>query len=173
MTNSALVSPPVGVAPADLTLRSLTSSNEGFALRDWLTSYPLLLVAIDPYTHESAWILETASRLLDHYSPSDIRVGWLATADDEGCKQFLGPLAEQFLTFPDPERAAVTALGVQRLPALVHIRSDGHLDVVDGWDPEAWRQVSNQLAKILAWSRPALVQPGDPTSFTGTPVSGD
>ncbi|MEL7155921.1 MAG: hypothetical protein AAFN30_04900, partial [Actinomycetota bacterium] len=41
-------------APPDLVLDSLRG--EGYALRDWLTSYPLLLVALDPYTHESAWI---------------------------------------------------------------------------------------------------------------------
>ncbi len=165
----ALVSPHVGVAPSDLVLDSLRG--DGYPLRDWLTSYPLLLVAIDPYTHESAWILETGRRLLDHYKPSDIRVGWLATADEEGCEQFLGPWADQYLTFPDPERTAVQALGLTRLPGLIHVRSDGHLDVVDGWDPTGWREVSTMLSKILAWSRPMIPQPGDPTPYEGTAIS--
>ncbi len=133
----------------------------------------MCLVAIDPYTHESAWILETAGRILEHYSPADVRVGWLATTDEDGCRQFLGPWAERFLTFPDAEREAVTALGVERLPALVHIRSDGNLTVVDGWDPTAWRAVAEELSANLAWTRPTIPQPGDPTPYAGTDVKGD
>lgn len=168
---SALVSPAVAVAPPDLVLDSLRG--EGYPLRDWLTSYPMCLAAIDPYTHESAWILETAGRILDHYSPADVRVGWLATTDDDGCRQFLGPWADRFLTFADPEREAVTGLGIERLPALVHIRSDGNLTVVDGWNPGGWRAVADELSRILSWSRPMIPQPGDPTPYTGTDVKGD
>lgn len=168
---SALVSPPVAVAPADLVLDSLRG--DGYPLRDWLTSYSMCLVAIDPYTHESAWILETAGRLLDHYSPADIRVGWLATTDSDGCEQFLGPWADRFLTFPDADREAVTALGVERLPALVHIQSDGELTVVNGWDPDGWREVAKLMSRNLAWTRPTIPQPGDPTPYIGTDVKGD
>ncbi|MEM7340378.1 MAG: hypothetical protein AAF467_17095 [Actinomycetota bacterium] len=157
-------------APADLVLDSIRG--DGYPLRDWLTSYPLLLVAIDPYTHESAWILETAGRYLSHFSPSDIRVGWIATTDEDGCRQFLGPWAERFLTFADPEREAVMALGVERLPSLIHIRADGFAQTADGWDPLAWREIAAVLAKILKWSRPVLPQPGDPTPYLGTPVKG-
>ncbi len=171
MGNGALVSPAVADAPPDIVLDSLRG--EGYPLRDWLTSYPLLLVGIDPYTHESAWILETAGRFLDHFSPSDIRVGWLATTDDDGCRQFLGPWCERFLTFPDPEREAVLAFGVERLPSLIHIRSDGHLTVANGWDPEAWRAIAADLAKILSWNRPQIPRPGDPTPYAGTPVKGN
>ena len=59
------------------------------------------------------------------------------------------------------------------MPALVHIRSDGFLTVVDGWDPEGWRAVAETLAKHLAWSRPNIPQPGDPTPYLGTNVKGD
>lgn len=170
MAIRALVSPAVAEAPPDLVLDSLRG--DGYPIRDWLTSYPFLLVALDPYTHESAWILETAGRLLAHYAPSDIRVGWLATTDDEGCRQFLGPWAERFLTFPDPDREAVVALGLERLPSLVHVRSDGWVDVCNGWQPEEWRTLSGLLSKILRWSRPALPGPGDPTPYLGTPVKG-
>lgn len=161
----------MAVAPPDLVLDSLRG--EGYPLRDWLTSYSLCLVAIDPYTHESAWILETAGRILDHYSPADVRVGWLATTDDDGCRQFLGPWADRFLTFPDPGREAVTSLGIERLPALVHVRADCALTVVDGWDPSGWRAVADELSQILSWSRPMIPQPGDPTPYAGTDVKGD
>lgn len=170
MVNGALVSPAVADAPPELVLDSLRG--EGYPLRDWLTSYPMLLVGLDPYTHESAWILETAGRFLEHFAPSDIRVGWLATADADGCRQFLGPWADRFLTFPDPEREAVTALGFERLPGLAHIRSDGFLQVSNGWEPEGWRHIAAQLAKILRWTKPMIPRPGDPTPYQGTPVKG-
>ena len=171
MAGSALVSPAVADAPPDLVLDSLRG--DGYPLRDWLTSYPLLLVGLDPYTHESAWILETAGRFLEHYSPSDIRVGWLATTDEDGCRQFLGPWADRFLTFPDPDREAVVALGLERLPGLVHVRADGHLTVCNGWDPDGWREIAGDLSKILSWTRPLIPQPGDPLAYSGTPVKGN
>jgi len=170
MAPGALTSPAVAEVQADLVLDSIRG--DGYPLRDWLTSYPLLLVAIDPYTHESAWILETAGRYLDHFSPADVRVGWLVTADEPGCRQFLGPWAERFLTFHDPDREAVLALGVERLPALIHIRSDGFAEVANGWSPEHWRNIAANLAKILSWSRPTVPQPGDPTPYLGTAVKG-
>jgi len=170
MTDNALVSPPVANAPTDLMLDSL--SGDGYPLRDWLTSYPLLLVGLDPYTHESAWLLETGARILGHYSPADVRVGWLVAADDDGCRQFLGPWAEEFLTFADPEREAIKALGVQRLPSLIHIRSDAQTQVADGWDPQQWKTIAAGLTKILAWSNPGLPAPGDPTPYLGTPATG-
>lgn len=157
-------------APSDLTLDSVRGA--GYPLRDWLTSYPLLMVALDPYTHESAWILETAGKLLRHYQPANIRVCWLVTADDEGCKQFLGPWEEEFLTFADPEREAVTALGLERLPSLIHVRSDGLMHTANGWDPTMWRNIAEVISPLLHWSRPMIPSPGDPVPFAGTPVAG-
>ncbi|MFV0258606.1 MAG: hypothetical protein ACK5PP_09195 [Acidimicrobiales bacterium] len=157
-------------APADLVLDSLRG--DGYPLQDWLTSYPLLLVALDPYTIESSWIIETGARLLHHFSPSDVRVGWIATADDDGCRQFLGPWAERFLTFPDPDRKLVEAFGAERLPSLVFVRSDGWVDVANGWDPDQWKQITGWLAKMLRWSMPIIPGPGDPTPYVGTPAKG-
>ncbi len=77
------------------------------------------------------------------------------------------------MTFPDPEREAVTALGIERLPSLVHIRSDGNLTVANGWDPTGWRGIAEDLSRTLAWSRPMIPQPGDPTPYAGTDVKGD
>lgn len=144
---------------------------EGYPVRDWLTNYPLLIVALDPYTHESAWILETAGALLDHYAPSDIRCAWLCATDDEGCKQFLGPWAEQFLTFADPDKTAISALEIERLPSLVAIRPDLAVQRADGWDPAAWRPIMADLSEMLAWSRPMIPRPGDPVPYKGTPAA--
>ncbi len=145
---------------------------QGYPVRDWLTSYPLVMVALDPYTHESAWILETAGALLRHYMPSDVRCAWLVAADDDGCKQFLGPWAEEFLTFADPDRSAISALELERLPSLVAIRPDLATQVAAGWDPTAWRAIAHDLSAMLSWSSPLIPRPGDPVPYEGTPAAG-
>jgi hypothetical protein len=166
----ALASPPVAEAPADLVLDPI--QGEGYPLHNWLSSFPLALVAIDPYTHESAWILETAGRLLRHYTQADVRVGWLVTADDDDCRRFLGPWADEFITFADPERTAVVALGVERLPALVQVMHDRSLRVANGWDPDSWRDIASYLSSVLSWSRPMIPRPGDPLPYEGTSAKG-
>lgn len=166
----ALPSPAVGYLPEELLLHSITGKD--YAVRDWLTSYPILLVSLDPYTHESAWIIETAARFMDHFTPANVRTAWLCTADDDGCRQFLGPHAEKFLTFADPDREVVKALGLDRLPSLSAIYSDLSFATASGWDPTAWREVTAHLAKILSWSRPIIPRPGDPLPFQGTPALG-
>lgn len=160
----------MAVASNDVILDSV--QGDGFPLRDWLSAYPLLLVALDPYTAESSWILDTAKSFLEHFAPADIRVGWLVAADDDGCRDFLGPLAEEFLTFADPTRTVINDFGIERLPALVHVRSDALLQVSNGWDPAGWRAIAADVAPILRWSRPAVPQPGDPVPYLGTPAAG-
>lgn len=153
--------------PADLSLT--TSEGETHSLREWLTNFHLVLFCIDPYTNESAWLLETCTRIMRVFREADCRVAWLATADADGSQQFLGPLGKEFLTLCDPERKAIAALDIKRLPALVHISTD--LVVrggAEGWDPAAWRAVTDELAKVMSWGRPNVPAPGDPRPFAGT-----
>jgi hypothetical protein len=130
------------------------------------------MVALDPYTHESAWILETAAKILRHYRPADIRVSWLVTADDEDCRRFLGPWEQEFLTFADPDRTAVKGFGIERLPSLIYVRADSLTETADGWDPTAWRNIGATVATQLSWSRPMIPSPGDPVPYQGTPATG-
>lgn len=135
--------------------------------------FHLVVVAIDPYTYESSWILPTAGRLLEHFIGADCRVAWLVTAPEADATAFLGPWAERILTFCDPDRTAVTGLGITEIPALVHVGTD--LSVIgraDGWDPGTWRPVTDNLGRMMSWSRPNLPRPGDPLAFAGTPVAG-
>ena len=39
-------------------------------LREWITSFHLASVVIDPYTNESSWILKTASRIMHQFADS-------------------------------------------------------------------------------------------------------
>ena len=157
--------------PLDLTITPLRA--QGRTLEQWLTNFHLCVVAIDPYTNESAWALESAGRVLSDYAQADVRVGWLVTADADDAVQFLGPWSERLLTFVDPDRTAVKALGLSQLPALVHVNMSGAVEgAAEGWDPEAWRAVCENLSRLLSWTVPALPVPGDPVAFAGSPALG-
>lgn len=146
---------------------------EARSIEEWLTTFQLLTVVVDPYTHESAWILQTARRFLANFRGADCRVAWTVTADERDAKRFLGPLADEFLTFADPDRSLVKGLGLERLPALVYIRQD--LAVVgqaEGWDPAAWEHVGALVGKVNSWSHPQLPAAGDPGPFEGSPARG-
>ncbi len=162
---------PASEAPADLELTEL--GGEVRPLDDWVTTFHLALVVIDPYTDESAWLLETAGRILTTFRGADCRVGWLVTADADDARTFLGPWAEALLTLVDPDRRVVKSLGLERLPALVHIRQDrAVVGVAEGWDPRKWQEVTDNLSRLMSWSRPVLPAPGDPGPFTGSPAQG-
>ncbi len=152
----------VGLSPLDGKPRPLSA---------WLTTFPLAPVVLDPYTHESAWILDTARRVLANYRGAGVRPCWLVLADEQDARQFLGPYADEFVTFVDPGRTAAMGFGIETTPAFLLIRQDGAiLAKAEGWDPEDWREVTEALDDITQWRRPQLPEPGDPAPYSGTPV---
>jgi hypothetical protein len=59
----------VANAPSvDVELTSTAS--ESRPLADWLTTFPLALAVVDPYTHESAWLLDTVARIFRVFAGS-------------------------------------------------------------------------------------------------------
>jgi hypothetical protein len=153
--------------PADLTLTPL--DGDGRTVSEWLTTFHLAPVVVDPYTNESAWILDTAARVLRTLSGADVRVCWLVAADADGARAFLGPLAEEFLTFADPDRVAIKGLKLERLPAFAFVMMDGSIAAVaQGWDPLQWREVAEKVAEATAWKAPLIPEPGDPRPYSGT-----
>ena len=73
-------------------------------LAQWLTYFNLLTVIIDPYTHESGWIIPTADRIFAHYEEADIRCAFVVTGDGDGARQYLGKYAEKWLVLTDQDR---------------------------------------------------------------------
>ena len=161
--------PAVTTAPADLSITAL--GGEPRTLREWVTTFHLVMVAIDPYTDQSAWILETADRILTNFREADCRVAWLVTADAEDARAFLGPHADRRLTLIDPDRSVVKGLGLERLPALVHIRQDlAVVGAAEGWSPPEWDSITENLGKSMSWSHPVIPLPGDPSPFEGSRI---
>ena len=158
-------------APADVALTPINGGSH--TLEQWLTTFHLVLGALDPFTSESAWLLPTVARIFRVYDQADCRVAILVTCTDEEARQFLGPYAREFLTFADPDREAVKALGLERLPALVHIRQDLSIaGAAEGWNPAEWRAVTDELSRAMSWSRPTIPGPRDPAPYEGTPALG-
>ena len=42
----------------------------------------------------------------------------------------------------------------------------------EGWDPEAWEAVADEIARLTSWSSTELPAPGDPVPFRGSPALG-
>jgi hypothetical protein len=153
--------------PLDLTLTPV--QGEGRTLEQWLTTFHLVSVVVDPYTNESAWILDTAARIMRNFTGADVRVNWVVAGTEDDAKAFLGPLAEEFLTFIDPERTYVKTLGLERLPAFLFLRVDGQVVAyAEGWNALEWRRVADAVATTTAWSRAVIPAPGDPQPYGGT-----
>lgn len=142
-------------------------------LRAWVTTFHLVTAVLDPFTHESAWLLPTVSRIFRVYDQADCRVAITVTCSPGQARQFLGPYAQEFLTFTDEDRSLTRALGLTTLPALAHVRQDLSMaQSAEGWAPGAWRELTDNLSKALAWSRPVIPAPSDPAPYPGTPAAG-
>jgi hypothetical protein len=153
----------------DLTLTPI--NGEGRTVREWLTTFHLAFVALDPFTYESAWILPTAARILTNFDQADVRVAFLVTGTEQECRMFLGPWARDVLTFADPDRAAVRGFGLERLPAFVHLAMDGTIaNSAEGWEPAEWRIVAEHLGKVTSWIPPVIPIAADPGPYEGSPA---
>ena len=157
--------------PADLVLHPLGGKSR--TVEEQLKLFHLVAVVLDPYTYESSWLLDTAARILTGFTGSDCRVAWIVTSDEEGARSFLGELADVAMTFCDPDREFVAAVGAKELPAFVHIAQDGSIvGVAEGWNPDTWRPIADNLAKMMSWTSPAIAKTGDPVPYAGTPALG-
>lgn len=155
--------------PQDLELTPL--SGEGQTTSQWLSMFHLLIVVLDPYTVESSAILDTAARVLATFRGADVRTAFLCTADADATRGYLGPLVDEFLTFTDPDRTVVSAMELVEVPALVVVNQAAELEgVAEGWNPDAWQDVTDDLAQIMAWTGPVLPDPADPPAFAGSRV---
>lgn len=162
------------ISPAlELTPLPHDGRGETRPVMDWLTTFHLASVVLDPYTNESSWILRSATRILEHFRDADVRINFIVTAGADDTRAFLGPLADSYMVFCDPDRAAVKALGLSEIPAFALIRVDGVVAAVaEGWHAHEWHAVAEEIAELTHWSMPTIPGPGDPGPFDGSPALG-
>ena len=143
------------------------------SLEEWLTTFHLGSVVLDPFTNESSWVLKTATRILNGLRGADVRVNLVVTCSAAEARTFLGPLVDEFLVFCDPDRALVRSLGLTSVPAFVFVRVDGTLVAsAEGWNPVEWRKVAVAIAEATSWIAPTIPVASDPSPFHGTPAAG-
>lgn len=160
----ATVSPDVMIQP---------TGREPLRVVDQVSMFHLLLVVLDPYTYESSWVLETAGRILEDFREADCRAAFLVTADAKDAATFLGPWADRQMVFIDPDRTTVKGLGLEKIPALIHIGNDASvIGKSESWDPDGWREITDNLSSMMSWSRPVFPIAGDPVAFEGSPALG-
>ena len=156
-----------------LDINLSTISGESRPLEEWVTTFHLASVVLDPFTNESSWVLKSAIRILDAFRGADVRVNLVLTCTADEAKQFLGPIADQFLVFCDADRSFVKGLGVATLPAFVFVRGDGSVEAAaEGWNPAEWRTVAKTIAENTSWIAPTIPVASDPSPFHGTPALG-
>ena len=165
----ALAFPPVAPLPDDLVLHPLNGKET--TLADQLKLFHLVVVVLDPFTYESSWLLETSGRILENFAGADCRAAFVVTCDEAGARAFLGPWVERLMVFLDEDRSFTRALGIGELPAFVHVAMDQTIaGKAEGWDPETWRPIAENLAEVMSWSRPTIPKAGDPVPYEGTSV---
>jgi len=156
---------------ADVNLTPL--NGEPRPIGDWVTVFHLVMVVLDPYTYESSWLIDTTGRILRNFVGADCRVAFLVTTSSQEAEEFLGPWTQEILTFADEDRSVVRALGLESLPAIVHLDHQLNLRAsAEGWNPPDWREFATQLGEAMSWHPPVIPDAGDPPPFGGTPALG-
>lgn len=157
--------------PSGLSLAAIDGQTR--PIDEWLITFQLLGVVLDPFTYESSWILETAGRLLENYRGASVRTAFILTCTAEEAREFLGPWVDRMIVYVDPDRTFVKACELEQLPALVHVRQNREIGgAAQGWDPAQWRQVTNEVSNERRWSKPTYGAPSDPKPYPGTPALG-
>jgi hypothetical protein len=140
----------------DPQLQLSTVTGRTRSIDDWTTMFQLCLVVL-PDQMEAQRYLPVARAIFKVFGDADCRVAFVVPSTPAIAQRILGRDAETTMTFVDPDRAFVDSLGLQSLPALVHIRQDTSVgDVAEGWDAAAWQRVADSIAAAMAWSAPEI-----------------
>lgn len=141
-------------------------------LREQLTTFHLVFVALDPYVRSQRAMGPTTRRILANFEQADCHVATVMCGDEEQSRVAFGSLVDEFVCFLDKDRTVVSAFGLSKLPAFVHLGQDGGIvGVSEGWDPSQWQAIANNLGKMMHWSAPVIPLHGDPAPFAGSPAA--
>lgn len=154
----------------DPTLKLTSSKGITRTLDDWSTIFHLSLVILPARAEASAWI-PVARRIFRTFGDADCHSAYCVTGGEEVARRILGDVEGEAIVFVDPDKAFVQSLGLERLPAFVHLRQDTTLvAAAEGWDPREWQRVAREVGKALAWTVPEIAGRGDPPPAPGWPV---
>ena len=153
------------------TLKLTTSKGVTRTLDDWATMFHLCLIVL-PGRTEAAALVPIARRIFATFGDADCTAAYVITGPEAVADRLLGVDELQEVVFVDPDLELVRGLGLERLPAFVHLRQDTTvLAATEGWNPAEWQRVAREVGKSLAWTVPEVAAPGDPPRFDGWPVT--
>ena len=152
-------------------LELTTSEGVTRTLDDWSTMFQLCFVVLPARPEAAAWI-PVAQRIFATFGDSDCRCAFVVTGSADVTRRVLGQAERDDVTFIDPDQALVTSLGLERLPAFVHLRQDTTVAAAaEGWNPAEWQVVAREIAKAMAWTYPELTGPNIPPRTEGWPLA--
>jgi hypothetical protein len=139
-------------------------------LDDWATIFNLAIVMLPARAEASAW-QGVIDRIYATFGDSDVRTTIWVPSTVSIARRILGDLADRYLVFSDPDQKLATSLGIERLPAFVHLRQDTTLvNAAQGWSPTEWQKVADEIARHVHWTSPALTAADGPAATAGWAV---
>lgn len=148
-----------------LTLTDLKGTTR--TLTEWTTIFQLCLVIL-PDRPEGERFIPVAKHIFATFREANVHTAYVVPSTASIAKRILGGEADSTLTFVDPDRAFVNALGLTHLPAFVHLRQDTTVgEAAEGWNPRDWQRVAVSLAKDISWSSPDLLTLREPAPTAG------
>ena len=161
---------PVAKNP-DPMLELTTSRGVTRTLDDWSTMFQLCFVILPARPEAAAWI-PVAKAIFATFGDSDCTCAYVVTGPAEVARRLLGPAERDEMTFVDPDQALVASLGLERLPAFLHLRQDTTVvAATEGWDVAEWQRVAREIARAMAWTHPELTGRGLPPKNGGWPLA--
>jgi hypothetical protein len=152
-----------------LAITSLTGTTR--TLDDWATVFQLAIVVL-PDRPEGASFVPVIDRIFATFGDSDVRTIVCAPTTPPIARRILGDAADRYLVWCDPDHAFVESLGLERLPAFVHLLQDCSLGrAAQGWSPSEWQRVADEIAKHAHWTSPVVAGRGDPAPTPGWPIA--
>lgn len=142
------------------TLALSTAAGVTRSVDDWTTMFHLCLVILPDRPEAARWI-PVAQRIFGVLGDSDARTAYVVTGTAAIAERILDAEMDKAMVFVDPDKAFVQSLGLEHLPAFVHIRQDTSVGAAaEGWKPDEWQEVAREVAKAMAWSVPDVAPPG-------------
>lgn len=151
----------------DPNLQLANLSGKTRSLDDWLTVFHLAAVMVPPRLEASAFnpVIE---RIFATLGDADVRATIWVPGPASMARRILGDLADRYLVWCDPDAALAKSLGLERLPAFVHLRQDTSLvAAAQGWSVSEWQKVADGIAKAQHWTSPVLAGKGNPPASPG------
>lgn len=140
-------------------------------LDDWATVFNLAIVMLPARPEAAVWV-PVIERMYATLGDSDVRTAILVTTNETLTRRILGDAADRWLVFCDPDEALPRGLGLERLPAFVHLRQDTSVAAcTEGWSPQAWQDVADEIARSKHWTSPQVADRRNPPPTAGWPLS--